>query len=123
MSFQDKTLTCRDCGREFIWTAGEQEFYAARGLQNAPTRCPEDRAARRAGGGGGGGSYGNRGGGGGGGGGGDGGGGGGYGGPPEMFTPARSNCGRAARGPFQPPRGKTADCSACLQPRRPAPRH
>ncbi|HEV8655062.1 MAG TPA: zinc-ribbon domain containing protein, partial [Candidatus Limnocylindria bacterium] len=26
MSFADKTLTCRDCGQEFIWTAGEQEF-------------------------------------------------------------------------------------------------
>src|SRR4030088_3855558 len=55
VSFQDKTLTCRDCGQEFIWTAGEQEFYASRGLQNAPSRCPADRAARRAGGGGGGG--------------------------------------------------------------------
>src|SRR5207237_9187868 len=79
VSFQDKTLTCKDCGQEFIWTAGEQEFYASRGLQNAPTRCPADRAARRAqgggrGGGGGGGYDG------GGGGGGCGGGGGGYGG-------------------------------------------
>src|SRR2546422_8653599 len=52
VSFQDKTLTCKDCGQEFIWTAGEQEFYASRGLQNAPTRCPSDRAARRAQGGG-----------------------------------------------------------------------
>ena len=52
VSFQDKTLTCKDCGQEFIWTAGEQEFYASRGLQNAPTRCPADRAARRAQGGG-----------------------------------------------------------------------
>ena len=45
MSFADKTLTCRDCGQEFIWTAGEQEFYASRGLQNPPSRCPADRAA------------------------------------------------------------------------------
>src|SRR3989442_16002717 len=100
MSFQDKTLTCRDCGREFIWTAGEQEFYAARGLQNAPTRCPEDRAARRAGGGGGG-SYGSRGG---------SGGRGGYGGPREGFTAPCSNCGRQARAPFQPPGDNAADC-------------
>jgi hypothetical protein len=59
MAFQDKTLTCRDCGQQFIWTAGEQEFFASRGLQNPPSRCPEDRAARRAqqGGGGGGGGY------------------------------------------------------------------
>ena len=69
MSFQDKTLTCKDCSQEFIWTSGEQEFYASRGLQNPPGRCPADRAARRAGGGagGGGGSYGGGGGGGGGG--------------------------------------------------------
>src|SRR3989454_2134098 len=62
VSFQDKTLTCKDCGQEFIWTAGEQEFYASRGLQNAPTRCPAVRAARRGQGGGrgggGGGGYG-----------------------------------------------------------------
>src|SRR2546428_7632960 len=107
MSFQDKTLTCRDCGREFIWTAGEQEFYAARGLQNAPTRCPEDRAARRAGGGGGGGSYGNRGGGGGSYGGG--GGGGGYGGAPARFTPAFTKRGPQGRAPFPPPRGQPPD--------------
>jgi len=121
MSFQDKTLTCRDCGREFIWTAGEQEFYAARGLQNAPTRCPEDRAARRAGGGGGGSSYGNRGGGGGGYGGG--GGGGGYGGPREMFTATCSNCGREARVPFQPRGDKPVYCSDCFEQRRPARRY
>src|SRR3989442_14710948 len=90
MSFQDKTLTCRDCGREFIWTAGEQEFYAARGLQNAPTRCPEDRAARRAGGGGGG-SYGSRGG---------SGGGGGYGGPRGVVSPTFRQFGRDGPVPF-----------------------
>ena len=26
--FEDKTLVCKDCGKEFVWTAGEQEFYA-----------------------------------------------------------------------------------------------
>src|SRR5436190_5171103 len=95
VSFQDKTLTCKDCGQEFIWTAGEQEFYASRGLQNAPTRCPADRAARRAQGGGRGGGGGGYGGGGGGGYNGGGGGGGGYGGGQrEMFTATCSNCGR-----------------------------
>src|SRR5437588_12953360 len=82
VSFQDKTLVCKDCGQEFIWTAGEQEFYASRGLQNAPTRCANDRAARRAQGGersaGGGGGYSS--------GGYGGGGGGSYGGPREMVT-------------------------------------
>jgi CxxC-x17-CxxC domain-containing protein len=48
VAFVDRTLTCRDCGREFIFSAGEQEFYQSRGLQNEPRRCPECRAARRA---------------------------------------------------------------------------
>ena len=32
--FEDKTLVCKDCGKEFVWTAGEQEFYASRGFEN-----------------------------------------------------------------------------------------
>ncbi len=40
MSYQDKLIDCRDCGGQFIFTAGEQEFYAAKGFLNAPTRCP-----------------------------------------------------------------------------------
>ena len=60
----DKTLTCKDCGREFIFTAGEQEFFSERGFSD-PSRCPDCRRAnkdakRTAGGGGGygGGGYG-----------------------------------------------------------------
>jgi CxxC-x17-CxxC domain-containing protein len=44
----DKTLVCRECGAEFIFTAGEQEFYAERGFVE-PSRCPSCRAARRSG--------------------------------------------------------------------------
>ena len=33
--FEDKTLVCKDCGKEFVWTAGEQEFYAA--LRTSPS--------------------------------------------------------------------------------------
>ncbi|MEE9277751.1 MAG: zinc-ribbon domain containing protein [Dehalococcoidia bacterium] len=47
MSYQDRELTCRDCNREFVFTAGEQEFYASKGLQNDPVRCPECRNARK----------------------------------------------------------------------------
>lgn len=50
--YQDKTLTCRDCGTEFSFTAAEQEFYAEKGFTNEPGRCPECRAARKANGGG-----------------------------------------------------------------------
>lgn len=47
--FADKTLTCRECGAEFAFTAGEQEFYQSRGLLNEPARCPACRSARRKG--------------------------------------------------------------------------
>ncbi len=44
----DKTLVCRDCGKEFTFTAGEQEFYAEKGFTHDPTRCPECRKAHKA---------------------------------------------------------------------------
>lgn len=47
MSFADKTLTCRDCGMAFTFTAGEQDFYAQKGFANEPTRCPSCRQARK----------------------------------------------------------------------------
>ncbi len=49
MSFVDRTLTCRDCGTAFIFTAGEQDFYQSKGLTNQPGRCPECRTLRREG--------------------------------------------------------------------------
>lgn len=45
--FQDKTLRCRDCGQEFIFTAGEQGFYLEKGLLNDPQRCHQCRSTRR----------------------------------------------------------------------------
>lgn len=47
MSFVDKSLRCRECGVDFVFTAGEQEFFAEKGLMNEPQRCPECRATRR----------------------------------------------------------------------------
>jgi CxxC-x17-CxxC domain-containing protein len=47
LGFADKALVCRDCNGSFIFTAGEQEFYASKGLQNEPVRCPACRAARK----------------------------------------------------------------------------
>ena len=47
MAFNDRELTCRDCGGAFIFTAGEQEFYASKGLENDPVRCPSCRATRK----------------------------------------------------------------------------
>src|SRR5690242_21297845 len=45
--YEDKTLTCRGCGQEFTFTAGEQEFYQQKGLMHEPGRCSECRATRR----------------------------------------------------------------------------
>ena len=44
---QDKTITCSDCGRQFQFSANEQEFYASKGFTD-PSRCPACRAARKA---------------------------------------------------------------------------
>ena len=43
---QDQNLTCRDCGKSFIWTGGEQDFFSAKGFP-APVRCPDCRKKRR----------------------------------------------------------------------------
>lgn len=45
--YEDKTLICKDCGNEFVFTAGEQEFYAEKGFENEPQRCKECRVARK----------------------------------------------------------------------------
>ena len=47
MNFADRTLQCRECGIDFIFTAGEQAFFAEKGLTNDPQRCPGCRANRR----------------------------------------------------------------------------
>jgi len=123
LNYADKTLTCRDCGRAFTFTAGEQEFYASRGFTNEPGRCPDCRAAykvARGSGGGysGGGSY-------------SAGGysaggyssggysGGGYGrGERQMYTVTCSACGGEARVPFQPRGDKPVYCSDCFSKQR-----
>jgi CxxC-x17-CxxC domain-containing protein len=45
--YEDRTLTCRDCAEEFIFSAGEQAFYASKSLVNDPQRCPSCRAAAK----------------------------------------------------------------------------
>jgi len=46
--YQDKTLKCKNCGKDFIWTKGEQEFFHEKGLKNKPARCKECRKLNRA---------------------------------------------------------------------------
>ena len=44
---EDKTLVCRECGTEFVFSASEQEFYEEKGFTNEPGRCPGCRQARK----------------------------------------------------------------------------
>ncbi len=43
----DKKIICKDCGNEFIFTEGEQEFYKEKGFENDPVRCNDCRRARK----------------------------------------------------------------------------
>ena len=109
----DRTLTCADCGQEFVFTASEQQFYSDRGFSD-PRRCRSCRSARKAQMGGSGDQMSM-------------GGGGGYGGggggfrerrPREMFEATCSNCGKTAMVPFRPTSGKPVYCDDCFSRRR-----
>src|SRR3970040_134107 len=84
MSYEDRTLTCQDCGSEFVFSADDQQYHAEKGYTNEPKRCPLCRSSRRASSGGGSG-YSS---------GGYGGGGGGYGGSREMHPAVCAQCGK-----------------------------
>ena len=45
--FEDKTIVCRTCGNEFVFTAGEQEFYAEKGFENEPKDCKDCRRKKK----------------------------------------------------------------------------
>ena len=46
MSGSDLLLTCSDCGQEFVFTAGEQQFFQERGY-SSPRRCKPCRQAKQ----------------------------------------------------------------------------
>lgn len=48
MNYTDETITCKDCGASFVFTAGEQAFYAEKGFTQKPVRCKACREARKA---------------------------------------------------------------------------
>jgi len=130
--YEDKTITCADCGQEFTFTASEQAFYAEKGFSDAPKRCKSCRQARKAqrgsssygsdsyGGSSGGygssssgyssGGYSS--------------GGGGYGGggydraPRQMYDAVCADCGRTAQVPFQPTGSRPVYCNDCFRSRR-----
>ena len=88
--YQDETLKCRDCGNEFVFTAGEQEFYASRGFENKPSRCKECRAAKKNA----------------------------QKGAREMFDAVCVECGKECQVPFKPTEGKAVYCSECFAAKR-----
>jgi CxxC-x17-CxxC domain-containing protein len=91
--FEDKTLVCKDCGEEFVFTAGEQEFYAEKGFENEPTRCKACRMSRKAQRGAGGGVR-------------------------QMHRATCANCGVECEVPFQPTGDRPVYCRDCFQSRR-----
>ena len=44
--FQDRPIFCVDCGQEFVWTAGEQQFFADKNFKNEPKRCKNCKGKR-----------------------------------------------------------------------------
>ena len=91
--FEDKTLVCRECGQEFVFSAGEQEFYQQRGLLNQPGRCPDCRRRRRQTISAGNGERRQR----------------------EMHVVTCAECGGEARVPFLPRNEKPVYCSDCFE--------
>jgi CxxC-x17-CxxC domain-containing protein len=90
--YEDKTLRCRECGQDFIFSAGEQEFYQQKGLLNEPGRCPLCRQRRRQ-------SMSS----------------GGERAPREMHTIVCAECGAEDQVPFLPRNEKPVYCSSCYE--------
>jgi len=90
---QDKTIICRDCGEEFIFTASEQDFFEEKGFTNEPSRCKpcRDIAKNNRNGG-----RGQR----------------------EMFEAVCADCGRTCQVPFQPRGDRPVYCSDCFSSQR-----
>ena len=84
--YQEKTLVCKECGQDFPFTVGEQEFYAERGFQNEPQRCKTCRDSRK--------SSGRA--------------------QKEMHVTTCANCGGEAKVPFQPSSDRPVYCSECF---------
>ena len=103
-SYEDRVLTCKDCGTQFVFTAGEQEFFAGRGLMHPPGRCASCRADRKARIGSEQSGYGST--------------GSGFGrerSQREMHPAVCSNCGKDTLVPFLPRGDKPVYCSTCFE--------
>lgn len=96
MAYEDRTLTCAECGAEFIFSSADQEFHSSRGFQD-PKRCPACRQARRAARGG------------------DA-----YGYTRTMYDAVCANCGVQTQVPFLPRQDRPVYCSTCFAKIKPA---
>lgn len=92
MAYEDLSLQCADCGCEFVFSAGEQEFYAEKGLSNAPKRCPQCRNGRKRSNG--------------------------ISPQRKLYDVICSNCGCEAKVPFAPSSDKPVYCKDCFQSSR-----
>jgi CxxC-x17-CxxC domain-containing protein len=95
----DKTIQCKDCSANFVFTENEQAFYQEKGFENDPQRCPDCRAAKKQQS-----RSNNR---------------GGYGRQErQMFPAVCSECGVNTTVPFEPSGDKPVFCKDCYQSRR-----
>ncbi len=93
--FQDRTLKCVDCGTDFTFTAGEQQFYHEKDFKNEPKRCKSCKTKRQNG-------SSER-----------------SGSPGRVETSAIcSQCGRETTVPFRPTQGRPVFCRTCFQGRK-----
>ena len=98
MEYHDRVLKCVDCGSEFVFTAGEQMFFADKGFKNEPKRCKGCKGKRAQGSGGGGAAQG---------------------GFARSETKTMcSQCGKETTVPFKPTQGRPVYCRECFQQRR-----
>ena len=101
MNYEDRTLTCVECGQGFTFSADDQSYHAEKGYTNEPKRCTSCRQSRRSQRDDSGGGYG-----------------GGYGGPREMHTVVCADCGKDATVPFLPRGDRPVYCSDCFSSMR-----
>ncbi|MCH7705851.1 MAG: zinc-ribbon domain containing protein [Chloroflexi bacterium] len=90
MVYADKEIVCADCGSTFVFSSGEQEFYAGRGLTNEPRRCRDCRSSRKEQRGG----VSSR--------------------PREMYPAVCANCGTETEVPFRPTGVRPVYCNDCF---------
>ena len=98
MGYEDKTITCVECGAEFVFSAEEQALFASKGYQNDPKRCLPCRQARKA----------RR----------ENGEGFGYRPVRQMYPVVCAQCGKDTQVPFEPRQGRPVYCSDCYNAMR-----